>query len=199
MSPQDRRDAVLAAAVPLLRSRGASVTTRELADAAGVAEGTLFRVFPDKEALVCAALERALDAGPVVARLTALDARTPLRATATHVVEVLQRHVGDVAVLLSVSHELHGGASGGGRTAGHGHHHRQPVEDVVAGVAEVLEPHRGELRLDPATCARVLVGLVLAAHRPLGAAVAPDLGPSDLVTLFVDGARARADAPEGTC
>ncbi|MBN9326134.1 MAG: TetR family transcriptional regulator, partial [Cellulomonas sp.] len=45
MPPDERRRAILRAVLPVVRERGADVTTRELAEAAGVAEGTLFRVF----------------------------------------------------------------------------------------------------------------------------------------------------------
>ena len=48
MSPDDRRRAIVAALVPLIVERGGEVSTREIAQAAGIAEGTIFRVFADK-------------------------------------------------------------------------------------------------------------------------------------------------------
>ena len=52
LSPEDRRAAILDAVVPLLIDHGAAVTTAEMAEAAGIAEGTIFRVFPDKASLL---------------------------------------------------------------------------------------------------------------------------------------------------
>ena len=55
MAPDDRRRAIVDAVVPLLLAHGDDVTTKQIADAAGIAEGTIFRVFPDKPALLMAA------------------------------------------------------------------------------------------------------------------------------------------------
>lgn len=201
MSPEDRRDAIVLAAIPLLRRRGAAVTTRELADAAGVAEGTLFRVFPDKGALVRAALERALDPASVLAHLGGIDAALPVRDAVGQVVAILQEHAADVAGLLSISHELagHEREGHGGHVPGHGHgprpgHAHHPVDVVVRAVTGVLHPRAAQLRLEPTVCARLLVGLVLATNRPLTAGATPALGAHDLAALFLDGALVRPDA-----
>jgi AcrR family transcriptional regulator len=61
MSPDDRRRAIVRALVPLLVERGGEVSTREIARAAGIAEGTIFRVFPDKRSLMLAAAEEAIN------------------------------------------------------------------------------------------------------------------------------------------
>src|SRR3954447_7254948 len=61
MSRDDRRKAIVSALVPLIVERGGEVTTREIAQAAGIAEGTIFRVFPDKKSLLLAAAEEAIN------------------------------------------------------------------------------------------------------------------------------------------
>lgn len=197
MSPEDRRDAIVGAAIPLLRARGAAVTTRELADAACVAEGTLFRVFPDKAALVRAAIERALDPAPTLAQLAAVERELPVRIAIAKVTAILQEHAVGVASLVAVSHELFaslGERPGPPHGPGHpGHAHRHgwadhPIEMVVRAVTEVLDPRAAELRFEPALCARMLVGFVLTLNRPLGPGPRPVLGPHDLATLFCDGA-----------
>lgn len=212
MTPDDRRSAILVAAIPLLRERGTAVTTRELADAAGVAEGTLFRVFADKEQLVRAAIDMALDPAPLMAQLAAVDTAAGLRATVTEVVELLQGRSGDIAVLLSAIHELSGGRDGDaphaapvphGPHGGHGRHGGRPgghpVEMVVQAVAGVLHAHVDQLRLEPVLCARVLVGLVMVSNRPLTLGAAPALTPTQIVELFLDGAITRSSSVEDPC
>lgn len=200
MAPDDRRSAILVAAVPLLRTRGTAVTTRELADAAGVAEGTLFRVFADKEALIRAAIEQALDPVPVISRLAAIAPDAGLRAALTEAVAILQARSGDIAMLLSMSHELSGERSPHGSHGPHSHPPgRHPVEMVVRAVAALLHPHTGRLRLEPEVCARVLVGLVMASNRPLTVRATPELTPEQIVELFLDGALDRPSPTENPC
>ena len=64
MSPDDRRRAIVEAVIPLLAEHGSTVTTRQMAEAAGVAEGTIFNVFPDKCALMYEAVKVTMDPSP---------------------------------------------------------------------------------------------------------------------------------------
>ncbi len=191
MTADDRRAAILRATVPLLRTRGMNVTTRELAEAACVAEGTLFRVFPDKEALVRAAIAQALDPAPLVDELEGLDLGPDLREAVRRAVELVIARSRDVVALLSLSY---GASDGDGATVhprshphGHPHGHSpphhgrdHPVQVIVEAVTDLLTRHGGaeRLRREPAVCARMLVGIVLvSALIIVPAAAARNLAP----------------------
>lgn len=51
---EDKRDAILASAAELVAALGTGAPTAKIARGAGVAEGTLFTYFPDKDALLAA-------------------------------------------------------------------------------------------------------------------------------------------------
>lgn len=93
LAPEDRRDAILDAVVPLLREKGRDVSSRQLAEAAGVAEGTLFRAFGDKETLIAAAIERIFDHAPLWAALRGIDTDASFEHKLDRVVVLLQEHL----------------------------------------------------------------------------------------------------------
>ena len=80
MSADQRRSMIIDAVIPLLIEHGREVSTHQISDAAGIAEGTIFRVFADKEELFAAAVEKFLDPGPLNGRLRAIDPDLPLEA-----------------------------------------------------------------------------------------------------------------------
>lgn len=91
LSPDERREVILSATVPLLHVHGRAVTSRLIAEAAGIAEGTIFRVFATKEELVDAAIARAFDPGNVVARIEEIDGQLPLEDRLVRLVSILQQ------------------------------------------------------------------------------------------------------------
>src|ERR1700736_3533871 len=82
----ERRSMIIAATLPLLLEHGEMVTTHDIADAARIAEGTIFRVFASKDALIEAVIDRALDVGSVERAIGAIDTGLPLEATVAQVV-----------------------------------------------------------------------------------------------------------------
>jgi AcrR family transcriptional regulator len=73
MRPDDRRAQIIEAVTPAVLEHGSAITTRQLAEAAGVAEGTLFKAFGDKESLLAALAEHHLDAQDVTRELTDVE------------------------------------------------------------------------------------------------------------------------------
>src|SRR3954464_2135666 len=91
MSPEERRDDLIDVTLKLLREHGRAVTTRQIADAAGVAEGTIFRVFDTKEELVEAAITRAFEPGALIERIEEIDPDDPLHVRLVKLTSILQQ------------------------------------------------------------------------------------------------------------
>jgi AcrR family transcriptional regulator len=87
----ERRAAILAAALPLVLEHGRATTTRLIAEAAGVAEGTIFRVFPTKDELFDAVIDQEFDPEPFLASVRAIDLDQPLEERLVEAVTLLQR------------------------------------------------------------------------------------------------------------
>jgi AcrR family transcriptional regulator len=193
MSPDDRRKAIVTTLVPLLVERGGEVTTREIAQAAGIAEGTIFRVFPDKKSLLMAAAEEAINPSSAQeefdeAMATATDLRGQVVLAAQRVLDRMHLTMSVmVAVrphLMQAFHEE--------QEKGHKPHFGPPEfvvkaqEDLHRRLTGLFEPHRDELGVEPEVAAVALRSLTFGASRPeLG--MKPVLTPDQIADIVLGG------------
>lgn len=81
---------VVQTAIPLLVEIGPSVTTLQIARAAGISEPTIFRAFADKNELLAACLAEVTDPRHVVEELAAIESALGLRDRVIALIEVIR-------------------------------------------------------------------------------------------------------------
>jgi AcrR family transcriptional regulator len=96
LPPAERRGTIVASALALIAERGTMPTTREIAEEAGIAEGTIFRAFDTKERLVEAVVGQAFCPAPIAVQLQAIDMERPLRDRLVTLVSVLQQRFAEI-------------------------------------------------------------------------------------------------------
>lgn len=157
MSPEQRRSAIVEATVPLLLEHGSLPSTSTIAEAAGVAEGTLFRVFSDKQELLGACMATVLDPSDSVTALRAIPAELPvaerLRRASIVLAEQWERVVRVGHVLRSTMHHSATPAPHGPRRHGPG----ETMQALAAAVTELITPDAARLRLSPKRTAQLFL------------------------------------------
>ncbi len=181
LPPDERRAAIVEATLPLLLEHGTSVTTRQIAEAAGIAEGTIFRVFPDKDSLIAAVVDAAFDPAPTDAALDQIDRGLGFEDRLVEAVEIIRRRV-ELIFHLMTAVEMTKPPSGHSRDR-----HARP--DMTALVA-VIEPDRDQLRRTPVEMADLLRSMTFACTLPALVGEHP-LSSAEIVSVLLDGVRTR--------
>jgi AcrR family transcriptional regulator len=165
--PSGGREEILRATLALIRERGmAKLTTREVAERAGVSEGSVFYHFEDRFGLLKAVFEQSLE--PL--HISALESGDgDLRSTVTKVSEGIERFLTaslDVMMAAQSDAEL-----------------RDSLHAFM--LASDYGPHRGIAG----------IGVFIAAKQEAGA-VRADVNPSVIASIIVNDALQRAAVPK---
>jgi AcrR family transcriptional regulator len=181
---EDRRQEIVEAVIPLLVERGSSVTTRQMAEAAGIAEGTIFGVFADKTAVIHEAVKASMDPAPVRAALAGISPTEPLEMQLKEAARILLDHFGRVTVLVGVLRTMPTSTPGPSPEA------RRFIAKshaaVLAALTDLLGHHAERLRVEPARAAAAFQGLVFARLQPM---MAPNenLTIEEIVAILLNG------------
>jgi AcrR family transcriptional regulator len=145
MSAEDRREMIADAVIPLLIEHGTAITSRQIAEGVGVAEGTIFRAFGDKDSVIKAAIDKYLDPEPLRKGLAAIDATLPLEDKVRRMLQLIRVRFSGVVRLMAAI-----GAT----------ERPAPPQDrrleYAAIIARALQPDIGRLNCPPERVAHLL-------------------------------------------
>lgn len=150
---------IVRSALPLLAEHGAAVTTRQIAQAAGIAEGTVFRAFTDKDELLVACVAEVFRTDELCARIQQVaeepDMTSRLIEAGVLFVEHYDR-LGDLMQALATSgFDVH-------KIKRDGHGPAEFMRYLGEAFASLLDAH--QLRMPPETVARMLLGLLVSSR-----------------------------------
>ncbi|MGP4086710.1 TetR/AcrR family transcriptional regulator [Streptomyces sp. KR55] len=186
MSPEQRRAMIIQTAIPLIAEYGAAVTTAKIARAAGIGEGTIFRVFADKDELLQACMAEALSPEHAIRELGAIDVSQPLPDRLAEAAEALQAHLSRMG---AIAGSLHASGHRGGKHPGtvRGAGRDESTTRIRAALADLLEPDKAALRRPPEQIAALFFGLLFTQPHMEDE---PELTTQELVEVFLHGALA---------
>lgn len=164
LPPDERRAALIAATEPLLEQFGREVSTRQIAEAANVAEGTIFRAFPTKEALIDAVLNDVFDVQHTCDELAEIDLGQDVEQRLVAVVRVLQTRLHRVFALF---HSMRLGPSIKHDADDFRIRQRTDNEQLNSAIAALLEPDRERLRFKPVEAATAVRTVTFALTHPI--------------------------------
>lgn len=184
LPPAERRASLIAATRQLILDHGPDVTTRQVAEAAKVAEGTLFRVFPTRRDLIAATIADHLSSE----RLADIFAATPTTTTVDETTEVCLSTAADyVTTFGRFIPRPHRGGDQDEIRFRIMELWEARVYDIANWMRDRLAPHEVELNIPVKDFAHLVITLAMGyAH---GRSPDTTLTPAALARLALDGAR----------
>jgi len=191
MSAEARRSMIVHAVLPLLMEHGATVTTSQIARAAGIGEGTIFRAFKDKDELFDACTAEALRPDHVLDAIAEIPVDQPLAERLIEAAEALGAHLERMGALMGALHTpsraklrdaAHRGVDRGTWKGGR----RESMAAMRGAMTDLFEPEKDRLRLPPEQLAALFLTMLFSGRR-----MAPDDdAPTtrQVVDLFLHGA-----------
>ena len=195
MSQEERRAAIVRSTLPLLLEHGGNISTSQIAAAAGIAEGTVFRAFKDKQEILVACVQAGMNSEEEVARITAIGQDGPLHVRLTEAVRAVSGYLDRVWSIgqavrsaglgpEAMQQRMHG--DGEKREA------REPgpppeflrVSEAMGGL---FDEARDNLRVDAERAVRMLLGLVFSNRMRASGFGEPVGDPEEIVDLFLHG------------
>jgi AcrR family transcriptional regulator len=196
MSVEQRREMIVAAALPLVAEYGVAVKTSQVARSAGIGEATIFRAFTDKEALLDACMAEAMRPDHAVREIASIPLDQPLAARLVEAAEALSAHLTRMGTLAGAlhrsGHRRRSREDGADRAAPSPTSREESMAAIRAAVADLFEPGEDSLRVEAEEAAAIFLGLLFT--RPRFDEVG-GLSSERLVEVFLNGALTRT--PEG--
>jgi AcrR family transcriptional regulator len=185
MSTENRREMIVAAALPLLVEHGAAVTTLQIAKAAGIGEATVFRAFADKDELLTACVAAALRNDHVLAELDTVPLDQPLAARLTEAAASLHAYLFRMGAVIAAAH----GSPQRGTPTARGDRsvvggRQEATERTYRAVIRLLEPDRASLRLPAEQLAAIFLGMLFGGR---GVPGGPETTMETQIDVFLHG------------
>lgn len=193
MSQDERRAAIVASTLPLLLEHGGNVSTSQIAAAAGIAEGTVFRAFKDKPDLLVACMKAGMNSDAEVAEIERIGHTGPLAQRLTDAVRAVTGYLDRIWTIgqamrvagvdqLEMQKRMHGDDEKA-REPG------PPAEllRVSAAMSGLFDEAADGLRIDAERAVRMLLGFVVTNRMQSHGFGTKVDDPAEIVDLFLHG------------